>query len=376
MKYLLWLVRIIVGVLFIFSGLIKANDPLGLSYKMDEFFEVWHMYWMMSYSLPLSIAMIAFEIIAGVALLVGYGFRLFSFLLLLLTTFFTFLTAYVYLTDKIKDCGCFGDCIKISNAETFWKDVVLLILVLFLFFFRRRIKPIFSGYPSVAIIILSGFFAFGMQWWSLEHLPFYDCLPYKKGNNLWEKMQLPPDAEPAIYETILTYEKDGVQKDFTMENYPWQDTTWKYVDTKTKLIKEATGEIAIKDFSITDYDGNDHTANILQAEGYVFLWFIRNTEKARLDDIEVFRQLAEQAETYEIPTYILSSDNQERTQAFLQEHGLIKFPAFAIDGTASKTAMRSNPGLMMLHNGTVKEKWSFRDYPKGVQLNNGKIDLN
>ena len=161
-----------------------------------------------------------------------------------------------------------------------------------------------------------------------------------------------------------------------MENYPWQDTTWKYVDTKTKLIKEATGEIAIKDFSITDYDGNDHTANILQAEGYVFLWFIRNTEKARLDNIEVFRQLAEQAETYEIPTYILSSDNQERTQAFLQEHGLIKFPAFAIDGTASKTAMRSNPGLMMLHNGTVKEKWSFRDYPKGVQLNNGKIDLN
>jgi uncharacterized membrane protein YphA (DoxX/SURF4 family) len=375
MKYLLWLVRIIVGVLFIFSGLIKANDPLGLSYKMDEFFEVWHMYWMMPYSLGLSIAMIAFEIIAGVALLVGYGFRIFSFLLLLLTSFFTFLTAYVYLTDKIKDCGCFGDCIKISNAETFWKDVILLVLVLFLFMFRKRIKPIFSGYPSAAIIITSAFASLGIQFWSLEHLPFYDCLPYKQGNNLWEKMQLPPGAEPAVYETILTYEKDGVQKDFTMENYPWQDTTWKYVDTKTKLIKEATGEIAIKDFSINDYDGNDHTANILQADGYVFLFFVRNTDKARTDYLDRLKELADQAERFDIPTYILSSDNQERTMAFLQKHNLVKFPAFAVDGTASKTAMRSNPGLMLLHNGTVLHKWSFRDYPNGVELINGKLEL-
>ncbi len=375
MKYLLWLVRIIVGVLFIFSGLIKANDPLGLSYKMDEFFEVWHMYWMMPYSLALSVTMIAFEIIAGVALLVGYGFRIFSFLLLLLTAFFTFLTAYVYLTDKIKDCGCFGDCIKISNAETFWKDVMLLVLVLFLFMLRRRIKPVFSGYPSTAIIIISGFFAFGMQWWSLEHLPFYDCLPYKAGNNLWEKTHLPPGSEPAVYETILTYEKDGVQKDFTMQNYPWEDTTWKYVDTKTKLIKEATGEIAIKDFSITDYDGNDHAANILQAEGYVFLFFVRNTDKVRTDNMARLKQLADQAETYDIPTYILSSDNQERTMAFLQKHNLVKFPAFAVDGTASKTAMRSNPGLMLLHNGTVQEKWSFRDYPESAILNSGKLEL-
>jgi uncharacterized membrane protein YphA (DoxX/SURF4 family)/peroxiredoxin len=375
MKYLLWLLRIVVGVLFIFSGLIKANDPLGLSYKMDEFFEVWHMYWMMPYSLALSITMIAFEIIAGMALLVGYGFRIFSFLLLLLTTFFTFLTAYVYLTDKIKECGCFGDCIKISNAETFWKDVILLVFVLILFVYRKRIKPVFSGYPSTAILILTTFFAFGMQWWVLEHLPFYDCLPYKVGANLWTKTQLPPDAEPAVYETILTYEKDGVQQDFTMDNYPWQDTNWKYVDTKTRLVKEATGEIEIKDFTIRDYDGNDHTENILRADGYVFLLFVRNTDKARTDNLDRLKNLADQAEALGIPTYILSSDNQERTTAFLHQHNLMKFPVFAVDGTASKTGMRTNPGLMLLHDGTVQHKWSFRDYPAGVTINNGRLDL-
>ena len=185
MKYILWLFRIVVGLLFIFSGLVKANDPLGLSYKMNEFFEVWGTMWAIKYSLALSVAMICFEIIAGVALLLGAAFRVFSFLLLLLTSFFTFLTAYVYLTDKIKECGCFGDCIKISNAETFWKDVILLVLVIILFIFRKRVKPIFSGYATTALVVLTVFFAFFIQWWTLEHLPFYDCLPYKVGTNIY-----------------------------------------------------------------------------------------------------------------------------------------------------------------------------------------------
>ena len=128
MKYILWLIRIIVGVLFIFSGVVKANDPLGLSYKMNEFFEVWNMYWMQPFSLTLSVVMIAFEIIAGVAVLLGYAQKVFSVLLLLLITFFTFLTAYVLFSGKIKECGCFGDCIKITNEETFAKDVALLVL--------------------------------------------------------------------------------------------------------------------------------------------------------------------------------------------------------------------------------------------------------
>ena len=373
MKYILWLFRIIVGVLFIFSGLIKANDPLGLSYKMNEFFEVWHMYWAMKYSLALSIAMIGFEIIAGVALLLGAAFRVFSFLLLLLTLFFTFLTAYVYLTDKIKECGCFGDCIKISNEETFWKDVILLVLVLILFVFRNRIKPLFTGYVTTSLMILTAFFAFFIQWWSLEHLPFYNCLPYKVNANIWHKMQIPEGAIPDKYETVMIYEKDGVQQEFTMENYPWQDSTWKFVDSKSKLVQKGTAEPEIKDFVLSDFDGNEHTQEILNAPGYAFLLFVKDPEHARTDNLERLRELMAKANQLNIPFYVLTSGSQEATMAFKEKHKLHAAEYLVLDATVNKTAMRSNPGLMLIEQGTIQNKWSFRDYPASISMENGKL---
>jgi len=375
MKYILWLLRIIVGALFIFSGLIKANDPLGLSYKMNEFFEVWGTTWAMQYSLALSIAMIGFEIIAGVGLLIGAAFRVFSFLLLLLTAFFTFLTAYVYLTDKIKECGCFGDCIKISNAETFWKDVVLLILVIILFAFRKRIKPLFSGYPTTALMVLTAFFAFGVQWWVLEHLPFHDCLPYKVGVNVYEKTQIPPGAIPDEYETVMIYAKDGVQKEFTMQNYPWQDTTWKFVDSKSKLVKKGNAEPEIKDFVISDYDQNDHTQEILTAPGYTILLFVKDPVKARADNMDLLRNLMSKANQFNIPFYVLSSGNKEVTEAFKEKHKLYPADYMVLDATANKTALRSNPGLMILKDGVIQHKLSFRDYPKDIAMDNGNLKL-
>ncbi|MBS1588130.1 MAG: DoxX family protein [Bacteroidetes bacterium] len=375
MKYILWFLRIVVGILFIFSGLVKANDPLGLSYKMNEFFEVWGMAWAMKYSLTMSVAMIGFEIIAGVALLIGAAFRIFSFLLLLLTTFFTFLTAYVYLTDKIKECGCFGDCIKISNAETFWKDVILLILVIILFLFRKRIKPLFSGYPTAAIIILTTFSAFFIQWWVLEHLPFYDCLPYKVGVNVYQKTQIPPGAIPDQYETVMIYEKNGQKQEFTMQNYPWQDSTWKFVDSKSKLIKKGNAEPEIKDFIISDFDKNDHTQEILTAPGYVILWFVKDPSTARTDNLVRIKQLMQSAAGFKIPFYVLSSGNKEVTDAFAQAHQLFPGDYMVLDATASKTAMRSNPGIMILKDGVIQNKLSFRDYPSNISLSNGLLNL-
>ncbi len=375
MKYILWLFRIIVGVLFIFSGAIKANDPLGLSYKMNEFFEVWHMYWAMDYSLILSVLMIGFEIIAGVGVLIGAAFRVFSFLLLLLTAFFTFLTAYVYLTDKIKECGCFGDCIKISNAETFWKDVILLGLVLILFAFRKRIKPVFSGYPTTAIMVLTTFFAFGVQWWALEHLPFHDCLPYKVGANIQEKMQIPEGATPDRYESVMIYEKDGVKKEFTLENYPWQDTTWKFVDRHDKLVEKGNAEPEIKDFALSDFDGNDYTEATLNQPGYTFLLWLRETNKARTDNIDRLQRLLAKAKELNIPFYVVTSTNQEDTRAFLEQHKLDGADVMVVDNVVSKSALRSNPGLMLLEQGTIRGKWSFRDYPEDISLSNGKLNI-
>lgn len=375
MKYILWLLRLIVGALFIFSGLIKANDPLGLSYKMNEFFEVWGTTWAMDFSLALSVAMIGFEIIAGIGLLLGAAFELFSFLLLLLTAFFTFLTAYVYLTDKIKDCGCFGDCIKISNAETFWKDVILLIMVLILFAYRKKIKPLFSGYPTSVLMLLTTFFAFFIQWWTLENLPTYDCLPYKVGANIYQKTQIPPGAIPDEYETIMVYEKDGKQQEFTMENYPWQDSTWKFVDSRSKLVKKGNAEPEIKDFVIGDYDQNEQTEQILTAQGYTFLLFVKDPKNARTDNMDLLRNLMAKANEWNIPFYVLSSGNKETTDAFREQNKLYPADYKVLDATASKTAMRSNPGLMILKDGVVQYKFSFRNYPKDVSLSNGVLNI-
>jgi uncharacterized membrane protein YphA (DoxX/SURF4 family) len=381
MKYILWTLRILIGVLFIFSGLLKANDPMGLVYKMDEFFEVWNMNFMTHYTLTFSVIMITFEVLCGVAVLIGYSFRIFATLLLLLNLFFTFLTGYAFFSGKVKECGCFGACIKISNSATFYKDIVLLVLSFILFVYRGRISGLFSKYVNTSIIILTVVSVAVLQWWVLEHLPFAgdrlpfkDCLPYKAGNNILEKMQPGPDYKPAVITSVFIYEKNGQKKEFTMENYPWQDSTWKFVDRKDKVISEAIGEPELHDFILTDTDGNDQTQNVLKAKGYAFFWFVREFDKARMDNIGKLKNLIAKANALHIPFYALCSADKESSRAFLQKWNL-NVPLFTLDFTASKTALRSNPGLMLLNDGTVMNKWSYRDYPADVALDNGKINI-
>lgn len=386
----LWIVRLVVGLLFIFSGLIKANDPQGLANKMDEFFEVWHWHISHEISLTLSILMIGFEIIAGVAVLLGVAFRTFSFLLLLLTLFFTFLTAYVFYYDvilhapKIKDCGCFGDCIKISNSETFYKDIVLTILVLILVVFRKHVRPLFSKYPSTALMVLTAFFAFGIQWWVLEHLPFYDCMPYKKGANLWQASQ--PKTGPGIYateyETVMQYKnkQTGEVVDVPADKlgdyeYVWGDEeTYEYLDRTDKLVREGNDMPDIKDFFLTDADGNDYTESVLKQPGYSFLLFVQNPAKARWDNMDELREIFVTAQQHNMPTYVLTSGTRDATAAWRQKANLTGAEFLVVDGVASKTAMRTNPGLMVLKDGVVVGKYSFRDYPD-LEVNGGAVLL-
>ena len=206
MKLAITIVRITVGVLFIFSGLVKANDPLGLSYKMKEFFEKWNegleqgsfflkdilinlFQFLHDHSLSLSVFMIAFEILAGVALLLGWRMKLFSWLLLLLILFFTFLTGYAFYSGKFTNCGCFGDCIPITPKTSFLKDIALTVLILFLFKYRKNIRPYFSSTTNFWIMTAVTVFSFGLQWYVLNYLPLLDCLPFKKGNIIFEKMK-------------------------------------------------------------------------------------------------------------------------------------------------------------------------------------------
>ncbi|SFD52765.1 DoxX protein [Chitinophaga sp. CF118] len=362
MKLLLNLLRIIVGLLFIFSGLIKANDPLGLSYKMDEFFEVLHLTFLSPFSLVYSVTMNTFEIVAGVALLLGYRMRIFSVLLLLLIALFTFLTAYALFSGTIRECGCFGDCIKLSATETFWKDVALTVMILVIFVYRKRIEPLWGNKTSNSLMILSLAGALGLQWYTLAHLPIVDCLGYKVGNNIPEKMKLPPGAHPDVFETVLVYKKDGVVKEFTSENYPWSDSTWVFVDRRDKLVKEGDGEPPIKDFILTDLDGANQTQAILSEPQPVYLFLVQNVDKAGSGWDKKMEALQKQFQEGKIYIYGVTASSKEEIAAFSTAHGL-KFPFVQMDGTAIKTAGRSNPCLILLEKGTIKGKWHYHDIP-------------
>src|SRR6266700_7752098 len=207
MRKSLIVIRWIVGLLFIFSGLIKANDPLGLSYKMQEFFEVWGLQNLNNYTLAFALVMNVFEVLAGVAVIIGWRMRLFSWLLLLLIIFFTFLTGYAYISGKVRECGCFGDCIPLTADQSFMKDLVLLVLILFLFYHRKKITPLLNTTGSIIILFFTAIFSIALQWYTLRYLPMLDCLPYKAGNNIPEKMKIPPGALPDSSVISFVYKK-------------------------------------------------------------------------------------------------------------------------------------------------------------------------
>ena len=244
MKLSVTIARIIVGVLFIFSGLIKAIDPLGLTYKMQEFFEVWGregyativMSWMYNYTFLFSIIMITLEVSLGAALLTGFSKKLVLRALLGLMLFFTFLTSYVLFSGKIATCGCFGDCIPLTPIQTFTKDIILLVLIIFLLFKQQYIQPLGKEILPLILVLLSTMGVIILQMHVIKHLPLTDCLPYKKGNDLLQLRKMPANAIPDKFDYNFIYEKGGVKKAFGTNELP--DSTWNYVDRKETLYKK------------------------------------------------------------------------------------------------------------------------------------------
>ncbi len=379
MKYLIWLLRIALGGLFIFSGIVKANDPMGLVYKMNEIFEVWDMNWMVNYSFALSVGMIAFEVIAGVAMIVGNAFVVWITLMVLINVFYTYLTWYAWSSGKVKECGCFGDCIKLSNAATFYKDVALTAVSLFLWIFRYRVFGVFQKSAiNIGIVAASAVFIFGFQWWTLHYLPYHDCLPYKVGNNLFEKMHAEPGAVDPVFSTILVYEKNGVKKEFTQEEYMsqklWEDTKWKFVENRTTLIKEGSGQAAIPhDFMMNSLDGEDQTEKVLTAKGYTFFWFVRDPAKVNVKDMDRIHNIIAKSASMHVKFYVLCSAGADVCKTYQEVWNMKDVTFFTLDGVVSKTAMRTDPGLMLLNDGTVVGKWSYLNYPKDIVLDNGQL---
>ncbi|GAC1451978.1 MAG: DoxX family protein [Chitinophagaceae bacterium] len=366
MKAALTIARIIVGVLFIFSGLVKANDPLGLSYKMQEFFEVWGWNFFNDFTLSFTILMIAFEIIAGVAVLLGWRMKLFSWLLLLLIIFFTFLTGYAVLSDKIKTCGCFGDCIPLTATQSFTKDVILTALIVFIFIFRNQIQPLFTPKTSGRVLILTVLCSFALQGYVFKHLPLADCLPYKIGKNIQQQMKVPPGALPDSAVITFVYTKQGKQVEFTSDKFPddFNDSLYHFVRRYDKIIREGNAQPAIKDFVLTSLSGTDSTQAILDQKGYVLFLFVKDGMNADPGNKEnrQLKSIVDYAKRKSIAFYVITN-TREVVSAFAaatKDTAII----FMCDAVAIKTAARANPTLYLLKDGIIKNKWAFADFEK------------
>lgn len=364
MKVLLTVIRIMVGALFIFSGLVKANDPLGLSYKMQEYFQVWEMTWLNDYALVFALVMNVFEIVAGIAVLLGWRMKIFSWLLLLLIVFFTFLTGYAAFSGKIAACGCFGDCIPLTPIQSFWKDVVLLFMIIFLLLNYRRVHAVLPG-RIAAIVILASLVATALfQWFVLRHLPVVDCLPYKKGNNLVEQMKTPPGYIPDQYQYVFRYKKDGKLIEFPEDKLPADlDDSYEFVDREEKLVKKGNNlKAKISDFSLTTPDGKDVTQAILNQRGRYLMLFAPTLDK---DHEERYNQREWMQLELNLPLIIVTAD----VEAFRKFTGN-RFTILRCDGTVIKTAARANPTYLVMEGPVVLGKYSWADVHKLRELLN------
>lgn len=353
MQNFLKILRWSVGILFIFSGLIKANDPLGLSYKMQEFFDVWGLSVFSDYTLALSLFMNVLEIVTGIALLIKYPYQQTLWLLLALIIFFTFLTGYALFSGKIKTCGCFGDCIPLSPKTSFIKDIVLFVSIVILLFNKKKVKT--NAHPALGVfILLLSTFAVGYgQKHVLEHLPFIDCLPYKQGNDIVEKMKMPQGAIPDSVAIMMEFEKEGKKYIFDANNFPENfDTTYVYKDRKEVVITKGNGlKPAIEDFTLTTLSGVDSTQQLFSNPiPYVLIF------AGKIDNTVPWETFLTKIKSKHTLVYIVTADKSGAWEILKNENILIA------DITLIKTAARVWPTVMVMNGSTIMQKISYLDY--------------
>lgn len=374
-QYLLWFCRLFVGLLFIFSGLVKANDPLGFGYKLQEYFEVFHTTFFNDYAVAISITICALEIILGVAILLGYKALQVSWGLLLLIIFFTFLTFWSAAFDVVKSCGCFGDAIPLSPWQSFLKDLVLLVFIAFIFINRKYIRPLIpSGGMMNALMVLTVIFSFGVGIYTYNYLPFVDFLPYQVGSNLPENMRIPPGAprDEYVITYMLKHKKSGETQKMTDKEYLkteiWKDANWEIIgEPQNQLVKKGY-EPKIRDLIIADSQGTDYTSEIIENPYYNLIVVAYNLDKANdkgMGDINAIAVNA--AENYNVRTVLLTSNTSESAEAYRKKHKLM-MEIFNADAVPLKSMVRSNPGLLLLKNGVVINKWHFHTLPDYDEL--------
>lgn len=351
--------RLFVGVLFIISGLIKLNDPVGFSYKLTEYFSepVFNMPFLEPLTLGLAIFLVIFEVVLGVMLLVGYKTRTTIWALLLLIVFFTFLTFYSAYFDVVKDCGCFGDALHLTPWQSFTKDVVLLFFILILFINQRFIKQLFSTPKTNFAVYVSVVLCAFMAVWVLNHNPIKDFRPYKVGTNIEKGMEIPEGAPKSVVEMIFIYKVNGVDKEFTekdLMNIPEGAT---FVDRKDKVITE--GYVPpIHDFTMTK-DDSDYKAELLK-EPKLLIFVTYDLTKSEPAGMKKLAKVTAEAKAKGYKVIAMTASGAEEITKAKKQYNLdVDF--YFCDATALKTIERANPSIVVLHNGTIVQKVHYND---------------
>ena len=367
LKMIVNLCRIIVAVTFIFSGFVKAIDPIGTQYKLHDYLGAIGMAGILPNWTLLAVAVFlaAIEFCIGIFLLFAIQRRLISKLTVAFMVFMTMVTVWIVVADPVKDCGCFGDALHLTNTETLIKNIVLFVCSLAIMYrplamFRFVSKSnqwIVTNYTIVFILVSSGL--------SLYYLPIFDFRPYHIGVNIPRGMEIPKGAKLPQFKTTFIMEKNGQRKEFTLDNYP--DASWKFIDSKT--VQTSEGYIPpIHDFSITDNKtGLDLTNSVLSHKGYTFLLIAPHLETADDSNFGDIDRLYEYAQSYDIPFYCLTASTTKAIKRWVDLTGA-EYPFCITDEAVLKTIIRSNPGLLLLKDGTIINKWSHNNLPNEAKL--------
>jgi len=354
--------RTLLGIVFVFSGVVKAIDPLGTVYKIEDYLKAFGGFF--TDLLPLAEVaawcLIIIELLLGVCMLLNVRTQWTAWISLLFYLVMTPLTLYIALTNPVSDCGCFGDAIVLTNWQTFWKNVVLIILSIVLVLLRKSVRQLWSNWMEVVLAALTIVVAIAFMAWTRHHLPVKDFRPYKIGNHLPTLMEYPEDAAPDVYEYSFVYAKDGVEQTFTLENYPKGDSTWTFVRQNSKLIQKGY-EPPIHDFEIVNAYGEDMTWDILESEEPVTLVVMYDLAKADKSQMAKVEALASTLLASSPNFYILTGSGTDEIIAFSMEYPSLSECICTCDPVTLKTIVRANPGVFVLQNGIVIDKYNIRN---------------
>ena len=363
---ILLIARIIFGLVFLFSGFVKAVDPLGTAYKISDYLEAFSLTSLDFLAFPAALILIATEFAIGFNILLNVHLKATTWVAGIFMLVMTPITLYLAISNPISDCGCFGDAIVMTNWQTFYKNVILCIVLAIIALLQNQSRPWLSNMGASIVTLLPILISFGISIYCYNLLPILDFRPYKKGNNIIEGMQIPDDAPLDKYETTFFYEKDGVEQAFTLDNYPAEDSTWTFVRQESKLIEQGFVP-PIHDFSIVTEDG-DITDLILEDAGYTLLVISHKVEKASTKNIKCVKSTIENAKKAGAKVIWLTSSYSDDIEEFKSEYE-INDTFGATDDITLKTIVRSNPGLVLIKDATIIEKWHHNSLPTKDELN-------